>query len=618
VSDELLPYYNRELAYIRTSGGEFAKKYPKIAGRLRLTPTGSQDPHVERVLEGFAYLCARIRHKLDDDFPEITDAMLGILYPHYQAPTPSMAVVQFNVDKAQAELTSGYQVARGTPLDTEPVDGERCHYRTCYDTTLWPFQVETAALRGRPYEAPATRQSAQAPAVIHLRLATFSDAVKFGQFRLGSLRFFLHAGEAHNIYQLYELLFNNTMEVALAGSPRDTKPFVLPKSAIEPVGFARDEAVLPYSRRSFVGYRLLSEFFSFPEKYLFFDLKGIDPRYLAHVGNRLDIFFYLNRTSPDLERQVTSDTFRLGCTPVVNLFSMRADPFVLSQVQPEYRIIPDARRPEAVELYSIDKVFATSPSGDQTEFAPFYSFKHAVDRADQNTFWYATRQPNAAEADERGDEEASTEMYLSLVDLNFSTAVPADWTVDLEVTCVNRDLPRRLPFGGGRPELELPEGKGPISRAVCITHPTPTRRPPLKARALWRIISHLTLNHLTLTDDEEGTDALREILKLYNTNDSPETRAMIEGIVRVKSRRVVGRISGEHGGFCRGVEAQLLLDEEKFLGSGAYLFALVLDRFLGLYTSINSFSKLIVTTRQREAQGEIWRWPLRTGEQVLL
>ena len=618
MGDELLPYYNRELAYIRTSGGEFAKKYPKIAGRLRLTQSGSQDPHVERVLEGFAYLCARIRHKLDDDFPEITDAMLGVLYPHYQAPIPSMAVVQFNLDRTQAELTSGYQIPRGTSLDTEPVDGDPCHYQTCYHTTLWPFSVELAELAARPYEAPATRTSVQAPAVIHLRLATFSEAVKFGQFRCDSLRFFLHAGEAHNIYQLYELLFNNTLEIALAGSPRDTKPLVLPKTALAAVGFARDEAVLPFSQRSFTGYRLLSEFFSFPEKFLFVELKGIDPRYLAHVGNRLEIYFYLNRTSPDLERQVSTDTFRLGCTPIVNLFTMRADPFVLSHTQTEYRIIPDARRPAAAEIYSIDKVFATSTSGEQVEFAPFYSFKHAVDRAEQDTFWYASRRPNLAEAEERGDEDASTEMYLSLVDLNFSPSVPDDWTVDLEVSCVNRDLPRRLPFGGGRPEIDLVGGKGPISKAICVTHPTPTRRPPLKARALWRIISHLTLNHLSLTDDEEGTDALREILKLYNTHDTPETRAMLEGVARVKSRRVVGRISGPNGGFCRGMEVQLLLDEEKFLGSGAFLFASVLDRFFGLYTSINSFSKLLVTTRQREAQGEIWRWPLRTGEQVLL
>jgi type VI secretion system protein ImpG len=618
MADELLPYYNRELAYIRSSGGEFAKKYPKIAGRLRLTQSGSQDPHVERVLEGFAYLCARIRHKLDDDFPEITDAMLGVLYPHYQAPTPSMAVIQFDLDRTQAELSAGYQVPRGTALETEPVDGERCQYQTCYDTTLWPFQVETAGLYGRPYEAPLIRSSAQAPAVVHLRLATFSESVSFSQFACRSLRFFLRAGEAQNIYLLYELLFNNTLEIALAGSPRDTKPYLLPKTALGAVGFAREQAVLPFSQRSFAGYRLLSEFFAFPEKFLFVELNGIDPRYLQHVGNRLEIYFYLNRTSADLERQVSADTFRLGCTPMVNLFRMRADPFVLNHTQTEYRIIPDARRPAAVEIYSIDKVFATSPAGEQVEFAPFYSIHHAADRAEQNTFWHASRRANVAEVDERGEEDASTEMHMSLVDLNFSPTIPADWTVDLEVTAINRDLPRQLPFGGGRPELEMPGGRGPIARTVCVTHPTRTHRPPLKARALWRIISHLTLNHLSLADDESGTDALREILKLYDTRETPETRATIEGIAGVKSRRVVGRISGQFGGFCRGIEVSLLLDEEKYLGSGAYLFASVIDRFLGLYASINSFSKLVVTTRQREAQGEYWRWPLRAGEQVLL
>ena len=291
---------------------------------------------------------------------------------------------------------------------------------------------------------------------------------------------------------------------------------------------------------------------------------------------------------------------------------------MLSHTQTEYRIIPDARRPAAVEIYSIDKVFATSPGGEQFEFAPFYSFKHAVDRAEQNTFWYASRRPNIAESEDRGEEEASTELYLSLVDLNFSPSVPDDWTVDLEVTCVNRDLPRRLPFGGGRPELDLTGGKGPISRVVCVTHPTPTRRPALKRKPM-RIISHLTLNHLSLSDNEEGTDAGCERSSSCITPTTLLRREPCSGNRgREEPARVIGRISGQNGGFCRGMEVQLLLDEENFLGSGQFLFAAVLDRFLGLYTSINSFSKLVVTTRQRETQGEFWRWPLRTGEQVLL
>lgn len=618
MSDELLPYYNRELAYIRQSGEEFAKKYPKIAGRLRLTPTGSQDPHVERILEGFAFLCARIRHKLDDDFPELTDALLSILYPHYLAPTPSMSIVQFDIDRSQAELAQGYHVPRATRIDTEPVDGERCHYQTSYDTTLWPFVVEQAGVRGRPYETPATRFASQSPAVLHLRLSTFNPAVKFSQFRLNSLRFYLHSAEGVNAQVLYELIFNNTLEVAIAASPRDPRPLVLPKTAIQAVGFDREQAILPYTARSFAGYRLLSEYFALPEKYLFFEIQGIDPSRLAGAGDKLDLFLFLNKTSPDLERHVTSDSFRLGCTPVVNLFPMRADPFVLHHTQTEYRIVPDARRPRAFEVYSVEKVSATSPDGEEMEFAPFYSFKHASDRAAQHAFWYASRRLNVAEADEFGEENAATDIYLSLVDLNFTPHVPADWTLALEVTGLNRDLPKRLPFGSGRPELELPDGRGPIARATCVTPPTPTHRPPLKARALWRVISHLSLNHLSLADNEEGTEALREILKIYNTNDTAATRDLIEGLTAVSSRRVVGRVTGPVGGFCRGIEVNLTLDEEKFLGSGAYLFASVLDRFLGLYANINSFSKLVATTRQREPQGEVWRWPLRTGERVLV
>ena len=477
MSDELLPYYNRELAYIRTSGGEFAEKYPKIAGRLRLTHTGSQDPHVERVLEGFAYLCARIRHKLDDDFPEITDAMLGVLYPHYQAPTPSMAVVQFNVDRTQAELTSGYEVPRGTPLDTEPVDGEPLPLsRRATTPTLWPILGGNCRTARPTVRAPATRSLAQAPAVVHLRLATFSDAVKFGQFRCESLRFFLHAGEAHNIYQLYELLVATTRcEIALACSPRDPKPFVLPKTALVPSDspatrrscrFRSDRSSVIDCSRSFSPSR---------KSFSLSTCTGIDPRYLAHVGNRSTCSF-----TSTARRRSWSGRFRatrsgwdalrpsicLRCEPILSCSAIRARSIGSFPTAPA----------DAAEIYSIDKVFATSPGGEQASFTPFYSFKHAVDRVEQNTFWYASRRPKLcrgrrAWTRKRPARRCTCRSSIS----NFSPSVPDNWTVELEVTCVNRDLPRRLPFGGGRPELDLTGGKGPISRG--LRHPPHTDAP---------------------------------------------------------------------------------------------------------------------------------------------
>jgi type VI secretion system protein ImpG len=189
VSDELLPYYNRELAFIRGLGAEFAEKYPKIASRLRLSAEGSQDPHVERLIEAFAYLNARIRHKLDDDFPEITDALLSVLYPHYQRPVPSMAIAQFGLDRAQAELVDGYLVPRHTVVETEPVHGETCHYQTGYDTWLWPCELQSASLSARPFVAPATSRSAAAVSVLRLSLSTHRGDVHFKQFGWDRLRF---------------------------------------------------------------------------------------------------------------------------------------------------------------------------------------------------------------------------------------------------------------------------------------------------------------------------------------------------------------------------------------------------------------------------------------------
>lgn len=622
MTEELLPYYNQELEFLRLMGAEFAEKYPKIAARLHLSEDGSHDPHVERIVEAFAYLNARIRYKLDDDFPEIVGSLLGVLYPHYQNPIPSMAIVQFKLDDSQATRTTGHEIARGTFLDTESVDGETCRYQTCYPTTVWPFKLESASLSSRPFQAPATPKSAQAETVVRLQFSTRDKAPDFSQLQLGSLRFYLYGGQARSAYSLYELLFNNTIEIALATSAKDSAPVILPKSALIPVGFGREEGMVPYSARSFPGYRLLSEYFTFPEKFLFCEISGLTPERMSRFGNRLEIYLYLDRAAPKLENKITEDNFRLGCTPVVNLFPQHADSFQLTQQQTEYRIVPDARRVSALEVYSIDRVEAVSPSGDQLEFVPFYSLKHGSTQGgsrqeSQQTFWQASRKPGST-AESGRENDSGTEMYLSLVDLGFNPTAPADWTLIVETTCLNRDLPGQMPFGGGRPRLELVEGMGPISSVMCLTKPTATLRPILGQGMRWRLLSHLSLNHLSLSPGDGGVDALKEILKLYDFVGDDSTKRMVEGILRVESQRVVGRSRGTPGGVCQGLEVSIHFDEEKFSGSGLYLFASVLDRFLGMYATINSFSRLVATCEQRRNQGDVWRWPARAGERPLL
>jgi type VI secretion system protein ImpG len=613
VSDDLLNHYNRELSYLRHLAGEFADAYPKIATRLRLDGGGlTQDPHVERLIEAFAYLNARTRLKLDDDFPEITDALLGALYPHYLAPVPSMTIAQLALDPGQAEMTSGYAVPAGALLETEPVQGEPCRFRTSYPVTLWPMEVRQASLSRPPFNAPKARVPDRAAAMLHLTVGCWSDAVQFADLTLRSLRFFLR-GQPQHVGPLYELIFNNTLAIALARAPRDPEAVPLDLANLRPVGFGRDEGLLPFSARSFLGYRLLSEFFTFPTKFHFFDLAGLTPAALRGIGSQLEVFLFLDRAAPELERNVSADTFRLGCTPLVNLFRQRAEPIRLTQADWEYRVVPDARRPQATEVYSIDRVTSTSPDGEVEEYQPFFSTHHAEDLTQPRRYWHAVRRP-AGEAAGRVDH--GTEVYLSLVNLEMQPRAPADWTVDVETTCLNRDLPHQLPFGGGQPRLQLIEGGALVSRIECLTAPTPTLRPPRRHGAMWRLISHLTLNHLSITDQGQGAAALCEILKLYDFTDSPETRGMIEGVRNVSSRRQVARVSGEGGGgICRGVEVTLHLDPARFAG-GLFLFASVVEHFLGLYASINSFTRLVVTVQGRE--GVLKRWPPRAGEKVIL
>jgi type VI secretion system protein ImpG len=295
----------------------------------------------------------------------------------------------------------------------------------------------------------------------------------------------------------------------------------------------------------------------------------------------------------------------------VNLYRQKAQTIQLKHTESEYRVVPDPRVPWAHEVSSVDRVIATDPAGQEAEFLPFYSVRHGQARRDATRFWYASRRLVEHAG---GKEDLGTEVFLTLVDLDFQPAAPGGWFVDIETTCFNRNVPARLPFGGGQPALQLVPG-GPLE-VLCLTQPTPTRRPPLRHGTIWRLISHLTLNHMSLVDRADGAETLREILKLYDYVDSDVTRKIIAGVSSIDYSRISGRIG--HGGqpaFGRGMEVRLRLDEDSYLGTGAFLFATVLDRFLGLYCSLNSFTKVVVDTNKREV---LWRGPRRAGERVLV
>jgi type VI secretion system protein ImpG len=604
MADELLTHYERELTFLRQMGAEFAVKYPKIASRLQIEADQCEDPHVERLIQAFAFLAARIHNKIEDEFPEITDALLGVLYPHYLAPIPSMAIAQFVPDPDPGKLTSAHRIEGGAMLYSQPVGGSPCRFRTCYPVTLWPIEVVSAQVDS----ADRLGASAKAVAAIRIKLRC-AGGTTFSELRPDHLRFYLH-GEGEAAYSVYELLFNNVCEVQFRASQPNGRVATqrLSPRCLRPVGFSPDEGMLPYTPRSFQGYRVLQEYFALPEKYLFFDLLELDRVVGVGCREELEVLIFLDQM-PRLAQAIGPGMFRLACSPIINLFGQIAEPIRVSHALTEYQVIADVRRQDATEVHSIDSVTSTSPYlPESVEFQPFYSFRHAIEREERKAFWYATRRPSPRKGD------AGTEVYLSLVDLNFQPTLPPVETLTLHTTCTNRDLPGKLPFGGERGDLEL-EGAAPLSRIRCLTKPTPTVRPPARKRAQWRLISHLSLNYLSVC--EGGREALQEILKLYDFGGSPVIQQQIAGIVDVQSRRVVRRPAAmPWNGFCRGLEVAITFDEEKYVGGSAFLFASVLERFLGLYVSLNSFSQLIARTRRR--QEPLKRWPPRAGEQILL
>jgi type VI secretion system protein ImpG len=618
MSEALYPYYERELIFIRQLSQEFAKQYPAAAGRLMLEANRSTDPHIERLIESFALLAGRVHHKLDDEFPELTDAIFSVLYPHYLSPIPSMAILQFELDAGRAQLPNGFRIERHSRLHTQPVGDLPCKFRTGYPVTLWPVELTNARLAPAPFPA-GLQPPPRTQAILRLQLECQAE-MRFSALNLDRLRFYLN-GEAQVVSSLYELIFNHTTQVLVRPVERDAgiQPVVLsPEQCIFPVGFEEDESLLNYPRQSFPGYRLLTEFIAFPSKFWFFDLGGFRQVAKAGFGKKAEVIFFLNRTNANVQQGVDATTFRLGCTPAINLFEQVAEPIPLTQARHEYRVVPEVAHPKGLEVYSVDAVTSTDPvTASTTEYQPFYSFKHGSNRDNIQTFWYTSRRPSMQEND-RG-----TEAYLHLVDLQFNPRVPAEAVLVVRTTCTNRDLPVQLQRAGDELYFEL-EAAAPLARIRCLRSPTATLRPPTRRGAHWRLLSHLSLNHLSLSDPVEGREVLRELLRLYDffePESGQETSSIIrqlcEGITSVSSRRVVGRTGGPTAsGFARGVEVSIEFDEQKYIGIGMYLFAAVLERFLGLYASINSFSQLVAKNKQSE--GYFKKWPPRAAEQRLL
>ncbi|MFT4256668.1 MAG: type VI secretion system baseplate subunit TssF [Pseudoxanthomonas sp.] len=609
--DELLPFYERELAYLRKYGQEFAGRYPKIAGRLLLSADGSQDPHVERLIESFALLSARVSKKIDDGYPEFTEALLEVLYPHYLRPFPSCSIAHFDMGSALSKLTAPVRVPRGTVLQSRQVRGVACRFRTAYDVDLAPIRVSGA--RYLPIADPpmAVSLPADAGGQISLSFALLGDNASLRQFGVGKLRLFMD-GEPSFRAALCDALCLSVLQ-AWVEPGNGGRWVALPAIPLEPVGFAEDEALIDFPSRSHSAYRLLTELFAFPEKFGFFDL---DLSALpAHVGSEFTLHFVLKGMGSDwtagrVLEALAPRYVRTGCTPVVNLFAMHGEPIRISHHNTHYPVVADARRAFAYEVCSIDSVqrIRQTPQGEQvTEFRPFYSLHHGESPDEKGHYWIQRRDEDTAQ------RSPGFETELAFVDLNFNPSVPQTDVVSLELTCTNRDLPPQLAYGVAGGDLTQ-EGGSPAQAIALLRKPSAPRRFQCGRGAQWRLISHLSLNNLSLT--QSGLSAVKEMLRLYDTAQSPVTRRQIDGIVGLSNTRTTTWLAGRHfASIVRGVNIRLTLDESSFVGTGISAFAGVLDRFFGLYVHANSFTQLTILSA---ATGEaLIECKPRSGESFL-
>ena len=617
--ESLLPYYERELGHLRELSGEFARRYPKIAGRLQMEGDQCADPHTERLIEAFALLASRIHKKLDDDYPEVAESFLDVLYPHYLQPIPSATIVQFECDPARPEIAKRYRVERGQPVHAPAIGGVVCKFRSAYPVDLYPLSLNSAKLEltsGSPY----LRQLApDAAALLTMEFQTHGG-LALNSIGLTSLRFFLD-GEPALMHLLYELLLSQVLRIRVGdGSEDPSRSAVLPASAIRPVGFGRDEGMLEYDERSFMGYRLLTEYFCYPDKFLFVDIAELDKAAARLDGGKLVLQLVLG-DYPDSERhhrlltQLQAHHLKLGCAPIVNLFNQPGEPIRVSHQKAGYAVLADGRKQQAYEVIQIRRVVRVEKSGEgesSEEVPPFYATRHGSERQTPRFYWHASREGSPRAGDK------GTDLELHLVDLQFNSVRPAAEVLSLDLLCSNRDLPEQIPFGGSqaaqRTDFSLP-GHSVVKRVRLLRKPSATQRSPLGRAVQWRLISHLSLNYMSIVDS--GVAALQEMLALYNLAGSPVNVRQIQGVVGIHSQPAVTRVTGrDFAGFVRGSEIRLKLDADYYVGGSVYLFASVLERFFALYCAPNSFTRLRVETTQQNQ--EVAVWPARAGESLVI
>ena len=656
--DRLLTYYQAELRDLRERGVEFADRFPKIAARLQLATDESRDPHVERLIEAFAFLTARLRMKLDGSYPDLAASLLEAIEPEALAPTPALSVARFDLDPARAsQLDGGFEIPKHSRLFAATVGGPptpgapsrdsfTVRFRTAYPVTLWPVTVEGVFVErttSHPFLAVDARDELwDAPREVRDRLGKVTDLIRIRLRSVGglltdppSLRFYL-GGDRGSAFELYDLLVGDLVGVAVALAHRedDLTPRILPPSSLRPVGFRAEERLTPEEGYGHPAHSLLREYFAFPRKFLFFDLVDFNPSppHDSTPWGALDVILMLGRRPPPAV-QIDRGRFQLGCTPVVNIFRQTSEPIRVDHRRASYRLSPDARRERWTEIHSIRYVSFVPDDADYSRTVrPYYSREHALDTGEHMVYWHARRVPTVL------PHAAGTDIELTFVDDSFDPARPPEDTAYAHLWCTNRDLAEQLRAGE---ELVL-QGEAPHGRVTLLHDPSLPIYPPADGSTRWRLVSRFSLGHHSLlpplgsTEGDGGLTAcdpepLHEILSVHAPADDPAAERQIQGLVEMQARGLVRIISidprtasssgggpvAPWRGHVSGREVRIKLDKQRFVEASALLFASVIRHFLAQYSATNSFVEVVAFgTHLKEDEWK--RWPPMAGTRQLL
>lgn len=606
-------YFLRELEALRLDGAAFAAQNPGLAGALDISADGTGDPHVERLIEAFAFLTGRIQRNLDHQLPRLASALLDALYPHLTAPMPSLAIAEFAVDPARARAAHGFTVPRGAELTAETDTGAVLRFRTTFDVELWPLRID-AVDRPDPAQLAFLDGRSDVRAVLRLRLAAVGGE-RFADLAPEKLRLRLAAPLAMAT-GLYETLSTRTREIWALDPVADGEPVPLAGrctgrarrlagASLVPVGFAPEEAALPHPPTAHHGHRLIQEYFTFPDKFLFLDITGLDAAAGAATGGWLDLALVLD-AAPDELTAAEGGNLRLGAVPIVNLFSRISEPIRIDRARIEQLVAPDARLERSTEIHGVNRVtLSRVEPGEGGTLAPFFGIADSR-TSDDAIGWIARRAPC------RRPDMAGSEVFIAFRDHDFQPASPPADVAFAHLACTNRGLAEHLPVGA---RLGL-EQDAPVREIVCATRPTPQADPPAAGADLWRLIAHLSANQLAFADGPEALAALRAHLGIYCGPGARSAQRQIAGLRDLATRRTARRVGDDAWrGFCRGVELTATLDETHFAGASGYLFGAVLSRFLAVHAAPSIFTELVLRSVQRE--GEWVRWPPLLGEAVL-